>query len=128
MRTIFLWTALLILAGLYSCHKSGPVTPSTTDSFTVTVNHGYGGGKYRKGDTVHIFSDPAGTDQLFQQWLGDTAILDAPFEWHTWFIMPAKNVSFTGSVRAIQDFSLNFTEIKGEERLKPVYYYFPQHM
>lgn len=128
MRTIFSWTALFIIAGLYSCHKSGPLAPSTTDSFTVTVNHGYGGGKYRKGDTVHIFSDPVGTDQLFQQWQGDTAILDAPFEWHTWFIMPAKNVSFTGSVQAIQDFSLNFTEIKGEERLKPVYYYFPQHM
>jgi hypothetical protein len=129
MRSIYYLAApVLIYAAFCSCGKAtGPVVPQT-DSFTVTVNHGFGGGKYKKGDTVHIFSDNYGSDQLFGQWTGDTSLLDAPYEWHTWFIMPAKNVSFNGSVVSIQDFSLNYVQIKGRDRPKPVYYYFPPHM
>jgi hypothetical protein len=129
MRSIYYLSAVVLLSTAFcSCQKgTAPVSPQT-DSFTVTVNHGFGGGKYKKGDTVHIFSDNYGDDQLFGLWTGDTSLLDAPYEWHSWFIMPAKNVSFSGSIVSIQDFTLNFTQIKGRDRLKPVYYYFPPHM
>ncbi|HVZ95885.1 MAG TPA: hypothetical protein VG847_03345 [Chitinophagaceae bacterium] len=113
-----------------SCKKSAtttPVPPPASDSFAVTVNNGYGSGKYKAGDTVHIFSGAYSSSQVFGTWSGsDTSLLNAPDEWHTWFIMPQKNVSFTGSVQGIPSFTLQYEQIKGRDRLKPVYYYFPQ--
>ncbi len=52
-------------------------------------------------------------------------LLNGKDEWHTWFIMPAKNVSYTGSIKNITPVTLNFEQIMGRDRLKPVYYYFP---
>ncbi|MGC4101756.1 hypothetical protein [Ferruginibacter sp.] len=115
---------------LFSCKKSSDtgtgVTPVTTDSFTVTVNNGYGAGKYKTGDTVHIFSTAYTDAQVFDKWSSsDVSLLNAFEEWHTWFIMPAKDVSFTGSVKAITAVTLQYEQIKGRDRLKRVYYYFP---
>jgi hypothetical protein len=113
----------------FSCKKNSDsnMPPSGTDSFTVTVNNGYGGGKYKTGDTVHIFSNSYSTTQVFGTWSGDIALLNAADEWHTWFIMPAKNETFTGSVVTIPNFTLQYEQIMGRDRLKPVYYYFPQY-
>jgi len=116
------------LLSLFSCSKSStdPVTPiAMVDSFTVTVNNGYGGGKYKMGDTVHIFSTAFTDNQLFDRWSGDIGLLNAFEEWHTWFIMPNINVSFTGSLRTITPVTLQFEQIRGRDRLKPVYYIFP---
>ena len=116
------------LLSLFSCSKSStdPVTPiAMVDSFTVTVNNGYGGGKYKIGDTVHIFSTAFTDNQLFDRWSGDIGLLNAFEEWHTWFIMPNINVSFTGSLRTITPVTLQFEQIRGRDRLKPVYYIFP---
>ena len=112
-----------------SCKKSSPGTELPlvkTDSFTVTVNNGYGGGKYKTGDTIDLFSVALADNQLFDKWSSsDAGILNAFEEWHTWFIMPAKDVSFTGSVKTIAQVALQYEQIKGRDRLKPVYYYFP---
>ncbi|HWR33432.1 MAG TPA: hypothetical protein VN451_07905 [Chitinophagaceae bacterium] len=122
---------LLCLPFLFSCQKDstsgGGGNPApTTDSFTVTVNNGYGTGKYKTGDTVHIFSLAYNTDQLFNTWSStDIPLLNGKDEWHTWFIMPAKNLSFTGSIKNITPVTLTFEQIPGRDRLKPVYYYFP---
>ncbi|MFN8242973.1 MAG: hypothetical protein U0X40_02860 [Ferruginibacter sp.] len=120
--------SLLIFALLVSCSKSStdnPVPIVTTDSFTVSVANGYGAGKYKAGDTVHIFSVAYNDNQQFDTWSGDISLLNASNEWHTWFIMPNRNVSFTGSIRAITPVTLQFEQIRGRDRLKPVYYYFP---
>lgn len=121
---------LLLIVILLSCKKEsgtgGGNPPATTDSFTVTVSNGYGGGKYKAGDTVHIFSAAYSSTQLFDTWTSsDASLLNGKDEWHTWFIMPAKNVSFSGSVKNGISFSLTLEQIKGRDRLKPVYYYFP---
>jgi hypothetical protein len=122
---------LLFFITLLSCKKEtstggGTTPPVTTDSFTVTVNNGYGAGKYKTGDTVHIFSVAYSTSQLFDTWTStDAALLNGKDEWHTWFIMPAKNVSYTGSIKNITPVTLSFEQIMGRDRLKPVYYYFP---
>ncbi|MGG9961520.1 hypothetical protein [Ferruginibacter sp. SUN106] len=123
---------LLIVAlvlSFVSCKKtSSDILPPvvTTDSFTVTVNNGYGGGKYKIGDTVHIFSTAYTDAQVFDKWSSsDVSLLNAFEEWHTWFIMPAKAVSFTGSVKSITPFTLQYEMIRGRDRMKPVYYYFP---
>ena len=126
---------LMVLGFLFSCKKTDSLsqtsvqnqnpTPTPTDSFTVTVNNGYGSGKYKTGDTVHIFSAHFSSSQIFDKWSGDTTLLNASHEYHTWFLMPGKNVSFTGSVKSINPFTLQFQQIQGRDRLKPVYYYFP---
>ncbi|HET7116231.1 MAG TPA: hypothetical protein VFI29_07055 [Hanamia sp.] len=129
MKTIFTGISCLIISGLFfSCTKNdvNNLPPSNTDSFTVTVNNGYGSGKYKVGDTVHIFSNALSPNQIFGTWSGDANLLDGPDEWHTWFIMPAKDESFTGSTVNIPSFTLQYEQIIGRDRLKPVYYYFPQ--
>jgi len=117
-----------IILSFISCNKSddpiNPVIP-VTDSFTVVVNNGYGSAKYKVGDTVHIFSNAYSSTQSFDQWSGDINVLNAPNEWHTWFIMPNSNVSVTGSIKNISPFTLQYEQIRGRDRLKPVYSYFP---
>lgn len=118
---------LMFLSLFFSCAKNPLNPPPTgTDSFMVTVNNGYGSGQYKPGDTVHVFSNAWATNQLFGKWSGDVSLLQAPDEWHTWFIMPGKNVTVTGSIETIANFTLQYEQIKGRDRLKPVYYYFPQ--
>jgi hypothetical protein len=123
-------TVIFLLAAftlIISCKKN-PATNNPlpqTDSFTVTVNNGYGTGKYKTGDTVHIFSQNYSDNQLFNKWSGDTSLLNSADEWHTWFIMPGRNVSFTGSLQSVTPIALKYEQIKGRDRLKPVYYYFP---
>lgn len=123
---------LSIVTVFFSCQKDtgtgggGTNPPVTTDSFMVTVANGYGSGKYKTGDTVHLFSAAYSSTQLFDTWSSsDASLLNGKDEWHTWFIMPARNVSFSGSVKNSVAFTLNFEQIKGRDRLKPVYYYFP---
>ncbi|MCX6317910.1 MAG: hypothetical protein NTW29_11505 [Bacteroidetes bacterium] len=120
---------LLCLMIVLSCKKensTNPPSPTPVDSATVTVNNGYGSGKYKVGDTVHIFSAAWTDNQLFDTWSGaETTLLNGKDEWHTWFIMPARNMSFTGSIKNITPFTLTLEQIRGRDRLKPVYYHFP---
>ncbi|MBK8519910.1 MAG: hypothetical protein IPL54_03145 [Chitinophagaceae bacterium] len=122
--------AAFIILGLLSCNKSStdPIVPilPVVDSFTATVYNGYGAGKYKIGDTVDIFSIAIADNQVFDKWnSSETAILNASEEWHAWFIMPNRNVSFTGTLKTITPVALNFEQIRGRDRMKPVYYHFP---
>lgn len=110
-----------------SCKKenSSNTPPALSDSFTVVINNGYGGGKYKTGDTVHIFCKAYADNQLFDKWSGDISAVYLPDEWHTWFIMPAKDVNITANIKNISPFTLQYTQIMGRDRLKPVYSYFP---
>jgi len=122
----FALSLIIALNLLFSCKKAQDAgTTSSASTFTVTVNNGYGGGKYQTGDTVHIFTNHYAENQVFDTWSGDVTLLNAPSEWHTWFIMPSKDVSFTGSIKNIISFTLQYEQIKGRDRLKPVYSYFP---
>jgi len=123
--------ALALLCLVFSCQKSNddptPDTPpvTTTDSATVTVVNGYGSGKYRIGDTVHIWSNATSDSYVFDQWTGYTGLLQNSGEWHNSFVMPAQNVNVTASQKAITPFTLKYEKIKGVDNLKNVYYYFP---
>ena len=119
---------LLCLPFFIACQKESSTTtpPVTIDSATVTISSGYGTGKYKVGDSVHIFSVAYSTDQLFNTWSSsDASLLNGKDEWHTWFIMPARNVSFSGSIKNITPFTLTLEQIRGRDRNKSVYYYFP---
>lgn len=118
----------ITIVNIIACTKSStdPLTPIiTVDSFTVSVNNGYGTGKYKIGDTVDIFSVAYSDNQLFDKWTGDVSLLNAFEEWHSWFIMPNRNVSFTGSLKTITPVTLNLEMIRGRDRMKPVYSFFP---
>jgi len=122
--------SVFIVIGFLSCGKSStdPIPPlyPVVDSFTVSVINGYGNGKFKVGDTVHIFSLAVADNQIFDKWnSSETALLNGAEEWHTWFIMPNRNVSFTGSLKIITPVFLNFEQIRGRDRMKPVYSYFP---
>jgi hypothetical protein len=119
----------IVIISFIACNKSStdaltPIVP-VVDSFIVSVNNGYGAGKYKVGDTVDIFSIAYGDNQQFDKWSGDASFLQAFEEWHTWFIMPNRNVSFTGSLKTITPVTLNFEMIRGRDRMKPAYSYFP---
>lgn len=121
---------MLCLVFFVACKKESstnpPPAPVTVDSSVVTVTNGYGTGKYKVGDTVHIFSAAYSDNQLFDTWSSaDASLLNGKDEWHTWFIAPAKNVSFTGSIKTISSFTLQYEQIRGRDRLKPVYYFIP---
>jgi hypothetical protein len=62
---------------------------------------------------------------LFDKWIGDASLLNAPDEWHTWLVMPNKNVTVSGDLKSSANFTLQLEQIKGRVSLKPVYYYFP---
>jgi len=119
---------LLFIPFFIACKKTG-VTNSTTpavDSATVTISNGYGSGKYKAGDTVHIFSEAYNPNQLFDTWTSsDASLLNGKNEWHSWFIMPPRNVNFSGSLKSITPFTLNYEQIRGRDRMKPVYSFFP---
>ncbi|MCA0397523.1 MAG: hypothetical protein LCH51_08965 [Bacteroidetes bacterium] len=126
-RALFGIVTLFALNLLFSCRKDESTNPNTTatDSFHVSVNNGYGSGTYKVGDTVHIFTSHYSESQLFDRWSGDIALLNAPDEWHTWLIMPNRNVELTGSVKVATQFTLQYEQMMGRDRLKPVYYFFP---
>jgi hypothetical protein len=126
MKQLLLLLTAAVYFGSLSCKKTNdtldPVV--TTDSFTVSVSNGYGSGKYKIGDTVHIWSKEFGSNQLFDSWTGDNSLLNIN-DWHAWFVMPGRNVSFIGSIKNIAAFTLTLEQIRGRDRLKPVYSFFP---
>lgn len=123
---------LLALAFCASCKKDDdstgtnpPPPPPVSDTFTLQVQQGYGSGRYKAGDTVHVFAQNLSTTQLFDQWTGDASLLNAPHEWHTWFIMPKRNVSLTATLKTIPALNLHYEMIRGRDNPKPVFYFFP---
>lgn len=86
---------------------------------------GYGGGDYKPGSRVHIWSKQK-DGQVFTHWSGDTSYLDSPFEYHTVVTMPDKDISvFPNYATLASDMQLSVYNIKGAERTKKILAYFP---
>lgn len=99
--------------------------PSNSDSAAVTVVNGYGTGKYKVGDTVHIWSAAVADNAVFDKWTGYDNLLAAIGEWHNTFIMPAQSLTITGYSKPLPAFTLLYEKIRAKNSLKNVYYYFP---
>lgn len=126
MKKLFPLFCLIFFIACKKESSTNPIIPVIADSSVVTIINGYGSGKYKVGDTVHIFSVAVTDNQLFDNWNStDLSLLNAPLEWHTWFIAPARNVTFTGNIKPIAAFTLTLELIRGRDRMKPVYYFFP---
>ncbi len=98
---------------------------SHAQTFTLTVNNGYGSGSYLAGDTVHIWAKAFPANTVYDKWTGEIAPLEMPSEWHTIVVMPASNVDVTANFKSYTPFSIAFDSIPGKVIKKPVYYYFP---
>lgn len=94
-------------------------------TFTLTVNNGYGGGSYLAGDTVNIWAKEFPANAVYDKWTGDIANLAMPAEWHTTLVMPASNVIVTANFKTFTPFTIAFDSIQGQVIKKPVYSYFP---
>ncbi|MBL7799909.1 MAG: T9SS type A sorting domain-containing protein [Chitinophagales bacterium] len=94
-------------------------------TYTLTVNNGYGSGTYAVGDTVHIWAKEFPANAVYDKWTGDIANLAMPAEWHTTLVMPASNVIVTANFKTFTPFTIAFDSIQGQVIKKPVYSYFP---
>ena len=121
IASIFVVCLCLLIVAV-SCTPTTVNNPAANSGpFTLTVNNGYGTATYNTGDTVHIWSKECTNSQSFTKWAGDTTAFSGRNEWHTWFIMPAHNVTVTALFQSV-NYSMKYEKIKGKDILKNVYY------
>jgi hypothetical protein len=116
----------LLTFELISCNKHQSSPNTTITNYNVSILNGYGSGIYKVGDSVHIWSRNCLANETFNNWTIDSSILNGKNEWHSWFIMPAKNINLTANIKTI-NYQLNYEKIKGKSVLKNVYYFFPNN-
>ena len=94
--------------------------------YKVDVVDGWGGGTYRAGDTVHVFSRALDAREVFNRWESTPEVVFMlPDEWHTTFIMPDNNVSVGAHLDTLPLYELKEEQINGVERPKRVYHVLP---
>ena len=127
-KSIFYFASFIFLCSFFiKCKKETSTNNpnNNVDSASVTVINGYGSGKYKVGDTVHIWSTALAQNEVFNTWSGYDNFFSNLGEWHNSFIMPSHDVTVTGSTTSITPFTLKYEKIKCKSILKNVYYYFP---
>ncbi|MEM6559853.1 MAG: SBBP repeat-containing protein [Myxococcota bacterium] len=66
--------------------------------YTLIVTDGYGSGRYAPGEIVHISSRVAPLQEAHLRWTGD---IEVDNEWHTTFVMPARDIALTAEVASV---------------------------
>lgn len=99
---------------------------NVTPKYTLNVQHGYGGGTYQAGDTVHVWAEEPLDARIFNSWTGDHMFLEEKTNWHTTLIMPNQDVTIDANYLNIPA-NLNYTGrmIKGPYSNKEIFTYFP---
>lgn len=123
---------LVGLALLAACGGSGSSADAgsgdTGEPFTLEVVNGYGSGVYAAGQAVHVWSTVSTTNEVALPWGGDSSLLNEPSEWHSSFVMPARNVRLVGNTQPLA-LSLTVESFNGStSRPKTVRYHFPPGM
>jgi len=76
------------------------ITATYTDAlYTLTVNSGSGSGNYAEAQVVPISADPAPTDMVFKEWIGDTDCVASATSGSTTVTMPASSVEVTATYK-----------------------------
>ena len=83
------------------CKKQTNTIDPVVVHYTANILNGYGSGSYKPGDSVHIWSRSCNTNETFSNWSNDSALLKSRNEWHSWFIMPAKNINLTANIKTV---------------------------
>jgi len=112
---------------LHKCNTGLGSNPLEDAQFTLNVINGFGSGLYAAGDTVHIFANPNGSNQVFDRWqssaLGLVA-LPTLREYHTRIVMPKQNTTLTATYQTVPTWSFIESTIAN----KKLFYYFPAKM
>lgn len=118
----------IVVVGLVAAASPQPHAVAAATGHTVSVTGGYGSGTYTPGSVVHVWSAASTTDEVVLPWSGDDELLAEPAEWHTSFVMPARDVQLTSTTKPAE-LSLTVEQYKGgTDRLKTVRYQFPPAM
>jgi hypothetical protein len=88
---------------------------------TVTVTSGSGSGTYKGLPFVHVWADPNPTGLVFDQWTGNTALLQNPREWHTKLRTGTLNVALTATYKAAPAWTPTFEPLNAIQ----MGYFFP---
>lgn len=112
---------ILFLLSIFSFLSSELVA----QTYSLTVNGGYGSGNYQAGDTVHIWCKEYDTTQTFSNWTGDVSFLESDHEWHTQLVMPSQAVNVSAHLVAMPSYTISHEQIMGQNNLKSVYSCFP---
>lgn len=101
---------------------------SNAQTYSLTVNGGYGSGTYKAGDTVHIWCRAIEANEVFNQWTGDVTSAEFADEWHTTLVMPNRSIAVTANFIILQPYDIVYEKMMGRDTLKNVYYYFPNNI
>ncbi len=71
----------------------------STDTYTLTVNNGKGGGSYKEADTVTIIADKPAPNYQFDKWTGDITYFIYQKKDTAKILMPAKSVTITAEYK-----------------------------
>ena len=124
---------IVAVAGLLAVGAPGAGASSTAlagapTTFDATVVGGYGSGSYAPGTVVHVWSAASTVDEVVQPWSGDADLLADSAEWHSTFVMPARDVTLVAN-RKPSTMALTVEQYPGgSDRLKTVRYHFPPAM
>jgi len=76
-------------------------------NFTLNIQESYGSGIFQNGDTIHVWANRAGGNEVFTHWSGNvTHYLLLDNEWHTRMIVPY------GIAQKELDLIANFDELR----------------
>ncbi len=90
--------------------------------FNVTVNIGYGSGRYRgSARSIHIWAEANAANMVFDRWIGDTNVLVDPTAWHTRLSPKQKNANLTATFKSAPAWTPITDLVNGSEYR----YYFP---
>ncbi len=91
---------------------------------TVTVNNGYGSGKYRGSRPIHVWAEANPPNMVFDRWTGDTDLLIDVNAWHTRISPKRKNITLTATYKSAPAWNPVYQTINGR-----IYgYHFPANI
>jgi dienelactone hydrolase len=93
----------------------------SAQTFTLTVQNGYGSGTYKAGDSVFVWANPNPRGTVFDKWTGSTETMRYPLEYRSTLIMPARNTSIQATYRSAPV----WTAASGTRMGTEFYYYAP---
>jgi len=96
------------------------VTATYVRTYSLMVNNGSGGGRYRAGDVVSIQAGPAPSYQKFAGWTGETDCITDTAAACTTITMPEANVEIAATYCAILPGDLNVDGFVGQVDLDVV--------
>ena len=101
------------------------LTLTVSAQFQVTVNGGYGSGKYKSAARfVHVWAAANPPNMVFDKWVGDTLSLADANAWHTRILLKQKNTVLTATYKNAPGWNPTSEAVNGSA----YGYYFPPNV